>query len=87
MSHSKVTAKMKDGRVVEGLDISIIESTERFSEFFLEDGTVLRAKPLITTIIRSENEWDQDGNPVYHCKNAIIITVKEIQATLKRKSQ
>ena len=84
MGYRKVTAKTKDGRVIDGLDIPIVESIERFSEFTLEDGTVLRAKPMIVSVTRSENEWDSEGNPVYHCKNAVIITVKEIQDTLKR---
>lgn len=87
MGNRKVTVKLADGRVIEGLDIPIVESIERFSEFTLEDGTVLRAKPMIVSATRSDSERDQEGNPVYHCKNAVIITVKEIQDTLKTQSK
>lgn len=86
MEFRKVSIKGLDGKFVEGLDIPILESTEKFSEFTLADGTVLRVKPLIISAARIENQWDQDDNPVYVCKNQVVIAVKHSLDSLRRKS-
>ena len=86
MEFRKVSIRGSDGNSVEGLDIPILESTERFSEFTLADGTVLRVKPLIISAVRMENQWDQDDNPVYVCKNQVVIAVKHSLDSLRRKS-
>jgi hypothetical protein len=38
-----IKATLKDGTVVDASDVPVAESIERWSEFKLEDGTVLRA--------------------------------------------
>ena len=86
MEFRKVAIRGPDGKLVEGLDIPILESTERFSEFTLADGTVLRVKPLIISAARMENQWDQDDNPIYVCKNQVVIAVKHCLDSLRRKS-
>lgn len=86
MEFRKVSIRGSDGNPVEGLDIPILESTERFSEFTLADGTVLRVKPLIISAARMENQWDQDDNPVYVCKNQVVVAVKHSLDSLRRKS-
>ena len=85
MEFRKVPIKGPDGKPSEGLDIPILESTERFSEFTLGDGTVLRVKPVILNAVRMENQWDQDDNPVYYCKNQVVIAVKHTLDALRRK--
>jgi len=63
------------GPVIEGSAVSIAESTERWTELTLEDGTVLRVKPMIIGAIRIDGQWDQEGNPVYALKGGPPLTM------------
>ena len=85
MEYRRVSLKGPDGKFIEGLDIPIVESTERFCEFTLHDGTVLRVKPVVISVARLENQWDQDDNPAYICKNQVIVAVKDTLDSLRRK--
>lgn len=57
-----------DGVEGDGLEVQVVESTERWSEFTLEDGTKLRLKLVIAAFIRADNAFDGDGNPIYAVK-------------------
>lgn len=65
------------GQAAEGYDIPILESTERWSEVKLEDGTVFRAKISIGQVVRLINERDPAGNPVYSVNGAPTIVMVE----------
>ncbi len=54
--------------MLEGYDVAIRESTERWTELTLEDGSVLRVKPMVVGAIRIDGQWDPEGNPVYALK-------------------
>lgn len=75
------------GRNVEGRDVDISESTERFSELRLEDGTILRIKPSVLQVTRLVEQWDPEGNPIYVVRSQNLVLVSEAPAELKRKSQ
>lgn len=81
----KVQVPGADGKLREAVDVSIDHSSERWSEFTLEDGTVLRAKISIISAGRVDGEWDQDGNPMYVTKSHNIVTVVESPEKLRRK--
>ena len=49
----------------EGTEIALIESVERWTELKLEDGSVLRVKPTIVSVIRLDGRYDPQGNPMY----------------------
>ena len=49
----------------EGWEVGVKESTERWSEVTLEDGSVIRLKPSVIKAIRMDNLFDPEGNPVY----------------------
>ena len=66
---------------MEGYDIPILESTERWSEVKLEDGTVFRAKISIGQVVRLINERDPAGNPVYQVNGAPTIVMVEFGST------
>lgn len=50
---------------VEGLDIPVAESVERWSEVHLVDGTVFRVKLNVISVVRLLDRYDEHGNPVY----------------------
>lgn len=49
----------------EGTEVGVAESTERWTEVTLEDGTVFRLKPTVISAIRVDGEYDPQGNPAY----------------------
>ena len=84
---AKRTRIVKDasGRNVKGEDVGIIESTERFSELRLEDGTVIKIKPSVITVTRLYDQWDAENNPVYVLRSQNIVTLDDVPPDLKRK--
>ena len=68
----------------DGFDVPVEESTERWSEFVLEDGSILRAKPAIGSIVRVPGRFDSDGNPLYVLRGSIMMIVVEAPEGLKQ---
>jgi hypothetical protein len=50
---------------VDGTEVQILETTERFTDIKLEDGTTLRIKPVVMTVTRLDGRYDPQGNPMY----------------------
>jgi hypothetical protein len=75
MPERKVAVTLPTGAQGEGVEVQVKESTERWSDFALEDGSVLRAKLMILSAVRVDNEYDQSGNPVYVMNVAPVFTV------------
>jgi hypothetical protein len=75
-----------DGRIVDGVEVPVVESTERWTEVKLEDGSVLRVKPSIISAIRVPGQWDNDGNPMYALKATNQMMVAEAPEHLKRRA-
>jgi len=59
----------------EGVVIEVLKSAENWNEYILEDGTVIKLKPVLTEVLRVENEWAADGNPVYFLKSTQVLSV------------
>ena len=65
-------------------EVNVAESTERWTEVKLEDGSVLRIKPSVVAAIRIEGSWDADGNPVYALKATNTMVVCDAPQHLKK---
>jgi len=50
---------------VDATEIQILETTERFTDIKLEDGTTLRLKPVVMSVSRLDGRYDPQGNPMY----------------------
>lgn len=73
------------GPLLDGFEVAIRESTERWTEVTLEDGSVIRIKPMILGAVRVEGQWDQEGNPVYALKGGPgMSTIVSVPDHLKR---
>lgn len=83
MEHKR---KIRDpsGKVVDGTWVGIAESTERFSDVKLDDGTQLRVRTVIQEVIRFDNRWDANGNPMYSVTSATMPTVLDSPEVLKK---
>ena len=85
MAEREVQVPLGD-RMVDGFDIPIEESAERWSEFTLEDGTIVRAKVNLISVVRVKNERDQAGNPLYVINVAPIIGVVNVSKASSKKA-
>lgn len=85
MAEREVQVPLGD-RMVDGFDIPIEESAERWSEFTLEDGTIIRAKVNLISVVRVNNERDQAGNPLYVINAAPIIGVVNVSKASSKKA-
>lgn len=81
----KVQVPGPDGQLQDAVYVGIDESSEKWSEFTLEDGTILRAKMSIVSAARVDGQFDQDGNPMYVTKSHNIVSVVESPEKLRRK--
>jgi hypothetical protein len=81
----KTKATLPDGKVVDAFEVPLEESTERWSEFKLEDGTIFRAKMNVIGIVRVPEMWDPQGNPFYLFNMTPIVAIIEAPEHLRKK--
>lgn len=84
MAERRKTIPDPEGNPVEGVVVDVNESTERFSEVSLTDGTKLRIKPVVTEALRQDGKWDSEGNPKYLFRTANVVAIVDAPATLKQ---
>jgi hypothetical protein len=80
------TVTLPNGQQVSGVEVQTVESTERWSEFTLEDGTVLRLKLVVSAFIRADGHFDADGNPVYAIRGGPAMNYISVRDEYKRKA-
>ena len=73
--------------MVDGSEVPIIESTERWTELRLEDGTILRVKPNVLSAVRIDDNYDQDGNPLYAIKGSQTMTIVSTPEHLRKSNK
>jgi hypothetical protein len=61
-----------NGQPVDGSDVPITDSKEVWSEYKLEDGTMLRVKLAVGSVVRMNDQYDLEGNPVYLVKGTVV---------------
>ena len=66
---------LPDGRKVEATDIDFKTQKEVWNEYTLEDGSVLKFKTIVSSIIRTE-DYDPTGDPIYLIRSTNISRVK-----------
>jgi hypothetical protein len=70
--------------LTDAVEVSVMESTERWSEVKLDDGTVLRLKPVVLAAVRVEGHYDPEGNPMYSLRVNQIMTVSSAPDHLRK---
>ena len=61
--------------MVDATDVAVNESTERWTDIKLADGTEIRIKTVVLGVLRLEAQFDPDGNPMYQVKANQVMTV------------
>jgi hypothetical protein len=73
--------------MVDGNEVAVTESTERWTELHLEDGTVMRVKPNVISAIRIADRYDQEGNPMYAMRGGQIAMVVSAPEHLRKQTK
>ena len=68
----------------DGIEVGVKESTERWSEVTLEDGSVLRLRPSVLAAIRIEGEFDPEGNPMYALRAGQVMIISSAPENLRK---
>lgn len=75
MPEKKTKVQTPTGQLIDAVEVSVLESTERWTDITLEDKTVIRIKPVVIGAARIEGQYDQEGNPLYTIKVNQIMTI------------
>lgn len=73
------------GRQVQATPIEVNQSSERWNEYLLEDGTVLKMKLVLKKVLRIDGEFDAEGNPIYIMQSTNVSSISSPDH-LKKKS-
>lgn len=69
---------------VDVVEVAVSESTDRWTDIHLEDGSHIRLKPVVVAAVRVDGQYDQDGNPVYSLKVSQIMVVASAPEHLRK---
>ena len=72
--------------MADAVEVPVKESAERWTEIQLEDGTNIRTKSVVISVVRLEGQFDPDGNPMYQLR-ANQLMIVESPEHLKRGPQ
>ncbi len=75
--------RLPDGREIEAVDVDFDTVKEDWNEYKLEDGTILKFKTIVSSIVRTEEYDPMTGDPVYHVRSTNVLRVK-VPEKLKR---
>ena len=78
-----VTVSLPNGKQAEATEIEVESANERWSEYKLKDGTVFRAKLNILSVIRVNEEYDENGNPMYQINATPTFGFVEVPESVK----
>ena len=72
-----IRKKLRDeetGEEVLGTVVEVVESKESYSRILLEDGTLLRLRPVVVEVIRIERTSDE-ANPTYKIDGQLVLSI------------
>jgi len=70
---------------VEALPVDINQTNEYWNQYLLDDGSVVKMKLVATKVLRVDNKYDLEGNPLYIVQSTNITSVNAPDH-LKKKS-
>jgi hypothetical protein len=63
------------GKMVDGNEIEFKSTKEEFNVYEISDGTILRMKSVVMSIVKLLDEYDPAGNPVYVVQASNVMSV------------
>jgi hypothetical protein len=72
------------GREYDAVPVEVNQANELWNQYLLDDGSVLKLKTVVTSIVRVPEVHDQEGNPVYLVKSGNVVTVTSPEPLRKK---
>lgn len=85
MDEHIIDVPFPDGTIGKAIEVPILESTEKFSEFNLADGSIVRIKVTLARAARNMGRFDAAGMPEYNLQLMPLITFVHVPEQLKRR--
>jgi hypothetical protein len=63
------------GEMVDATPIQVNSANEVWNSYLLEDGSTVKMKLVATNVVRLDNKYDPEGNPIYFVKSTNIVSV------------
>ncbi len=73
----KVENPPGSGKLSQGVEVEILETTQRGTDVRLAAGAVLRIKVDVARAVRLDDQKDNEGNPVYMLASGNMISLIE----------
>ena len=67
---------LPDGTEVGGTIMTFRSSGEYWNEYLVDDGSVIRIKLVATEILRLDDQYDPQGNPIYLVQSQNVMAVQ-----------
>ncbi|MBI3317349.1 MAG: hypothetical protein HYZ85_05025 [Candidatus Omnitrophica bacterium] len=83
MPPGKVTIQF-GGRDAEAVLVEVNQASEKWNEYFLDDGSTIKMKLILKKVLKVENEFDGEGNPVYVMQSTNVTSVSAPQQLRKK---
>ena len=64
-----------DGRELEATVMPFQVGGENWNEYVVDDGSIVKLKPVVTEIMRVDGMFDQNGDPVYIVQATNVLAV------------
>lgn len=62
-------------REIEGIQVDFESVAEPWASYKLTDGSMLKVRTIVTTVLRLEGEYDAAGNPIYTVSSQTVVQV------------
>ena len=69
----------------EGEEVDFENEKEQWNVYKLSDGTTLKVKLVLVNVVRSRDQYDPLGNPIYGITSQNVIKVLNVPEKLRRK--
>ena len=72
------------GREVDATEVDFQTRKEDWNEYQLMDGSIIKMKMVVGEVLRIEDMYDNEGNPVYQVKSNNVMMVRSSNALKKK---
>jgi len=62
------------GERVEGVELDFKTTKEEWNEYQTTDGSIVRLKVVVISIVRLKDKYDNDNNPIYIVKASNVVS-------------
>lgn len=76
-----------DGQMHDATELGYRSSGEYWNEYLLDDGTIIRLKPVVTGVMRFDGQYDAEGNPLYALKSNNIMVVSAPDELMQKEGE